>query len=178
MTERGRQKDVKVTMPEGIDPALSQTMSQSMEQLNDLGVRFLPEEAVGVGARWEIKDRPTANGMTVDQTVTYTLKSRDKDRLVLALDFVQSAKPQKIINAAAPGMEMDLVSLASKGVGSMDYDLARLLPAKASITFEMSMEMKVGLGEEAQAMKVDMTVELGLTGEVVPATTPAAADPK
>jgi hypothetical protein len=180
MTERGRQTDVKVTMPDDVDPVVSHALEQSMEQMGDLGVRFLPEEAVGVGARWEIKDQPEEDGMKLDQTVLFRLKSREKERLVLEMEIVQSALPQTIENDELPGVEMELVSLTSKGAGTIVYDLGRLIPIQATLTLDMAMEMRIGGGPgvEGETMKMDMAMEVGMTGELAPATTPAKPETK
>lgn len=180
VTERGRQKDVKVTMPDGVEPMVSETMKQSMEQMNELGVRFLPEEPVGPGARWEVKDHPDQDGIVLDQTIVFTLKSREKERLLLELAIVQSGAPQTIKSEDMPGGELELVALTSKGTGTMDYDLTRLLPTKAKITLDMTTEMRSPAvpGVEAQAAKVAVALEVTISGEPAPAAAPAPADPK
>src|ERR1035437_4195643 len=88
----------------------------------------LPEEAVGPGAKWEVKMPIKTQGMTIDQTVTYEVASLEGERLTTKSTVVQHAANQKIQNPAMAGLKMDLTKMIGNGTGESTSDLAPTLP--------------------------------------------------
>ena len=56
----------------------------------------LPEEAVGPGAKWEVRMPIKTQGMTIDQTATYEVVSLEGERLATKSAVVQHAANQKV----------------------------------------------------------------------------------
>ena len=67
-------------MPPGADAQTRQLMDQMKDSFSSVAAP-LPEEAVGPGARWEVKMPIKSQGMTIDQTATYELVSLEGERL-------------------------------------------------------------------------------------------------
>ena len=95
----------------------------------------VPEEAVGPGAKWEVKMPIKTQGMTIDQTATYEMVSLEGERLTTKSTFAQHAANQKIQTPAMPGMKVDLTKMIGKGSGERTFDLAKLLPSEGTWTF-------------------------------------------
>jgi len=87
----------------------------------------LPEEPVGVGARWEVTRQLSFGGIAVEQTVTYTLSSLSAPQGVLTVGIRQSGAPQPIPGFAG-GVTGQLEAYESSGAGTVDFDLTRITP--------------------------------------------------
>jgi hypothetical protein len=121
-----------------------------------------PDEAIGVGAKWEVKRPLKTQGMTIDQVASYELKSIKEDHAEVASTVSQSAANQKISNPAAPQMKMDLVKMAGTATGNVTFDLAHFFPSSATIDSHSETSMKMAMGGKAQemSMKMDMNMRM------------------
>jgi hypothetical protein len=161
MSNRGLSKGTEMKLPPGANPQMHQAMEQMKESLSCSTIQF-PEEAVGPGARWEVKLPLKSQGMTINQIATYQLVSFEGDRLTAKSTIVQQAANQKIQNAAMPELKVDVTKMTGRGTGSVTTDLAHLLPLQATIDShsEMSMGMDVGGQKQTMTMKMDMNIRL------------------
>jgi hypothetical protein len=161
MSNRGLSKGTDFKAPTGADPQLSQTMEQMRQAFAQCALA-LPEEAVGPGAKWEVKKPITSQGMTIHQTANYQLVSIEGERVIAKATIVQSAANQKIQNPAMPALKVDLKKMEGKGTGEITLDLARAMPAKGNTEShsELSMEMNTGGQKQPMAMKADLNVLL------------------
>jgi hypothetical protein len=161
MTDRGVIKDVTMKVPEGADPQLRQTMDQMKESFSKAGIQ-LPEEPVGIGAKWEVKMPVKSQGLTISQTATYELVSLEGDRLTARCALTQTAAKQKFSSPAMPNVKIDLVKMEGKGTGETVLDLGKILPAEAVMDFHSDMTMSMNMGGKAQPMstKVDVNTRM------------------
>ena len=161
MSNRGLSKGTDLKAPAGADPQLSQTMEQ-MKQAFAQCVLALPEEAIGPGAKWEVKKPITSQGMTINQMASYELVSLEGDRVIAKTTIAQSAANQKMQNPAMPALKVDLKKMAGKGTGEITLDLAQAMPAKGSNVShsELSMEMNTGGQKQPMTMKADLNIQL------------------
>jgi hypothetical protein len=85
LSSRGLTKVTALKAPAGADAKARQAMDQAMEPLGEIlsGITAipLPEEAVGPGAKWEIKNSVHAQGVSFDITTTCELVSVEGDRI-------------------------------------------------------------------------------------------------
>ena len=165
ITSRGFAQEGRVEVPPDADPQLKQMiegLQQSMKQFS----APMPEEPVGVGARWETTYEISQRGLRVDQVAKNELKSMEGDRLALAVVLTQSAPPQPMKLPELPASaRMDLVSLASSGEGTSALDLAGLIPTSAAVKLQMLMKTRMQIGEQpAQDMEMTMDMAMNLTG--------------
>src|SRR5437867_11002112 len=93
----------------------------------------LPEEAIGPGAKWEVKLPVKSGGMTISQTATYQLASLEGERLAIHSSIAQQATSQKVQNPAMPGLKLDLNKMTGTGKGDLTCDLTQLLPPEATV---------------------------------------------
>ena len=127
-------------------------LEQSIEQLSCP----LPEEAVGIGAKWRVKTRLVTT-FALDQEAEYELVELVGDRGVLKITVRQSAKDQ--VMKLPNGPEARLVRLKSEGGGEMRFDLTRPMPESAKVEIEMDMTIAAD-GEQADMqMGMEMQIE-------------------
>jgi len=74
ITNRGVNKAVNFDYSKISNPQFSQMMSSAMQSLENMSLQ-LPEEAVGQGARWEVKQASTAGGISQYIKLEYELVS-------------------------------------------------------------------------------------------------------
>ena len=159
ITDRGDPKKVEVKYPAGADPTARQSMEQMKESFLNAQV-VLPEEAVGPDAKWELKQKVKAQGMTIDQKVTQHLVAVEENVLTMESLIEQSAANQKVANPAMPQLKVDLSKLTGSSKGQMTVDLSRILPTKAAI--EGGAEMVLSSGSGAQAASMTMKTEANI----------------
>ncbi|MEO5803668.1 MAG: DUF6263 family protein [Verrucomicrobiota bacterium] len=161
MSDRGIPKSLDLKIPAGVAPQLRQAMEQMKESFGNMSSPF-PDEAVGVGAKWEVKRPVKSQGMTIDQATTYELKSLKDDQANVASTISQNAANQKISNPAMPQMKMDLVKMAGNGTGNVTFDLAHFFPSLAIINSHSDTSMKINMGDKVQdiSMKMDMNMRM------------------
>ena len=160
VSSRGFSKGMEFKAAAGNNPQLRQVMDQMKGSLTQF-VAPLPEEAVGVGARWEAKMPIKTQGMTIDQTATYEVVSLEGERLTTKSTSTQNAANQKVQNPALPGLKVDLTKMVGNGTGESTFDLAQLMPATgtANIHSETSMSMNIGGQNQAMTMKMDVSLQ-------------------
>jgi len=85
----------------------------------------LPEEKIGLGARWETRHEVRAYGFEVQQVNTYTLVDHAGDELMLNVTVQQLAVPQTI---AFPeeGIEISVETMMAQADGQIILDLDAL----------------------------------------------------
>ena len=159
MSSRGLSKGIDFKVPAGSDPQTRQAMDQMKETFTQLVVP-LPEEAVGPGARWEVRMPIKSQGMTIEQTATYEVVSLEGERLATKSAVVQHAANQKVQNPAMPGLKLDLTEMAGKGTAELTLDLAKLLPAKGASDFHSETSLALNLGGQNQPMSVKMDLNV------------------
>jgi len=141
------------------NPQTAQFSGQLKELFGQL-VAPLPEESVGVGARWEVKGKIKSQGMTVDQTATYELVSLEDERISVKSATVQQASAQQIQNPAMPNMKVGLTKLTGKTTMDRTIDLAQVLPVTGTAKSHTETDMSMNMGNQKQAMTMKMDVEM------------------
>ncbi|HVK82771.1 MAG TPA: DUF6263 family protein [Kofleriaceae bacterium] len=157
VSERGFVKATELAVPATAAPQIRQmidSMKQSFEQMSTP----VPEEAVGVGAKWDTKTSLTSNGLVIDQTTTNTIVAVAGNKATLDIDVVQTAKPQKF---SANGISADLQSYTASGHGTSVFDFAALVPAKAQMGMKSNMKMTAA----GQNIGVALTLDMALTAK-------------
>jgi hypothetical protein len=160
-SDRGFSKRSELKLP----PGAGGEVRKAMEGMQDsfASTEFLlPEEAVGVGARWEVKQKLKPGGMTLDQTVLYTLESLEGNVVTVKGNIVQQASAQKIANPMLPQAKADLVKLSGTGHATMTIDLERILPVQGTVASatELTLGLDAGGQKQPMHMKTDTKIQL------------------
>ncbi len=132
MTSRGVAKSTDM---EVADPTMKAMMSQMSASIENLSSAF-PEEPVGVGAKWEVRQAISGGGQTQFQKSIYEVTSIAGKTVSLKVTSDQTAPPQTIDNpmAAAAGGEMTLDKMTGTGTATITMSLDSLIPSSTTTT--------------------------------------------
>jgi hypothetical protein len=162
LTARNQVFDSRLAGTEGFDPAVAQAMSQVSDQVGSISVPF-PAEAVGIGARWRGVSSARAGGIDVRQSYEYTLREREADRVVLDVEYTQTAPRQRAELPGVPqGTKVEITKFRVSGTGSTTIGLSDLMPIESQMhaagvqTF--SIRAQGEQGSMTQKLTVDVTV--------------------
>jgi hypothetical protein len=160
MTNRGAVKSTKMDVS---DPALAAAMSQMSNSVENLSTAF-PEEPIGVGGKWEVRQAITGGGQTQFQKAIFEVVSMSGKTVSLKVTTEQSAPPQTIDNpmAAAAGGEMTLDKMSGKGTATVTITLDSLVPTSTTETAQ-STAMTMTMGGTPIPMTADgkITITIG-----------------
>jgi hypothetical protein len=161
ITSRGISKGTDIKVPAGADPQVKQFVEQMKETMSRIASP-LPEEAVGAGAKWDIKMQIKSQGMTLNQDATYELVTIEGDRCAAKTSVTQTAANQKIQNPLMPGTKVDLTKLMGQGTGEVTFDLGQIIPPEASVQFHQDMATSTTAANSTQKQTMDMKMDLNL----------------
>lgn len=163
VTARGFTENAKVNVPPDVDPKTRQMLNNMNESIQSLA-NPLPEEPVGVGAKWDVTMHPVVNGVSATQVYHCKLLSAHGDHITLAVGIEQSASPQTLhLPNLPPGAKVDLVSLTSSGSGKLDVDLSHLVPRHSQVKIHSKSAMNATTSGQTQRMGTDMTMAIEVT---------------
>ena len=161
-SDRGITRSAKINVPENAPAMVKQLLGGMKDALQRLSSP-LPEEPVGVGAKWEVIQDVTANGMELQQTVVYGLTSFIDEGFIMSSTTTQSADPQEIKNPALPpNMKMMLDSLSTTGGGTSTLHLDSVMPVDSSVNVNSDAKMSMTIAGQQQKMSTTtkMTMKL------------------
>lgn len=157
VSNRGVTKATKLDVG---DPAMQQVLSQMTSSVENLSMPF-PEEAVGAGARWEVRQTITSGGQTVFQKTEYDLVSIEGSAVSMTVKTEQTAPPQAVSNPALPaGAEMTLEKLSGSGTGTIVVHLNSLVPTS---TLESTTSTAMTMNMNGQSMPVTVDGKIKIT---------------
>jgi hypothetical protein len=157
VTSRGFTKSSTLVPPPGVPADQFANMQKGMQHAS----APFPVEPVGVGAKWEVTTQVADGGLELTQIVTYTLKERTSDAVVLETVLVQNAAPQAITPAGMPpGASAALESFVSNGTGTTSLHLGHLFPTTGKL--DHSMKTRMQISAQGQEMNMGMGLDLGL----------------
>lgn len=164
MNDRYYTRKIEVQIPPNAD---AQTRA-GMEQMKDsfANTRFiLPEEALGLGGKWEVKQKARKQGMMIEELVRHEVVSIEGDTLVVKSSTTQSAANQKIPNPIMTTMKVDLVKMTGTMTETVTIDLNKTLPVKASASEQSEISMNMANAGKKQAMVVKSETESTLDAQ-------------
>lgn len=162
---QGNTKDVKLNLPEQLDPNSKPMVQQMVSSLKQVSSP-VPTEAVGVGAKWKVPNSLSVNGMTMNQVATYELVELKDKVATLQVNMEQQAEGGQKMSPPGlpPGASINLKSLNSQGNGKIAIAMNQILPARSNISMLSNMEMTVkdpnNQKEATMASKSTMEINL------------------
>jgi hypothetical protein len=139
------------------DPALKQMMESASTAAQSMSFP-MPDEAVGVGAQWEVRQRMASGGIEALTTSTVEVTAIQGSKVSLKVTLNQTAPVQAITNPALPpDAEISLVSFTGTGTTTTVVDLATL-STEGTGTMSMAMTMQVKM----QGMEQNISTTTGL----------------
>lgn len=164
ISPRGVATEVEFSLPATASDAVKKSMESMRDAIRQMYVP-LPEEEVGVGARWLVTSRMPLSGAVVDMNITYALKQLRPDGMRADVEIAMAAPSKQVIKMATlpPGATAMLDSLSGHGSGKVAPTFARLV------------------GEGTTHIELESAFEISAKGEhvrmVVNAETNVAARP-
>lgn len=166
---RGVSSRFVLAYPEGQEGILAtaalKPVVQGFERAIDQMTVPFPEEAVGVGASWEVSQAVVEAGMHLTQKTTFTLDKIEGDTVTVRFTVVLSAPPGPLESEVAGGVKADVKSLASDGSGSLTVSLGKLMPLTMTLTNKLAMSLELGGEGDKRALDVTMGVSLEATSK-------------
>lgn len=120
---RGLTRRADVVLPPNLSPRLATLLGNIRTSLIAVP---LPEEAVGIGGRWQVERINDVAGIKTKQTVTYSLLEREGRVLRLGMTLQQSAAPQEV--AFSPDNALSVEAYEVSGAGSLVMSLDAITP--------------------------------------------------
>lgn len=161
---RGNVLKFEVEAQNANSPQMAQVIDSMKQALSQLTVQ-LPEEALGVGGRWQVTSHLEQFGLKLTQRATYTVTHLDEKGLRANVALQQSSPPGKVTPPGMPaGATVDLLGLNSNGKGTTSIVF---LGAAAESQLDLSLSMKMrapeGAGVPAGGETIEMTLALGFS---------------
>lgn len=151
ITDRYQVKTNKAVIPSGAD-AMTRENLEGMDDAFTNTKFILPDEAVGVGAKWEVKQKAKKEGVSLDETIRHELTSIDGELLIVTSTISQSAANQKISNPFVPTMKVEMTAMTGRATEVITMSLNKILPEKATSDESNEMKMNIPKGAKKQAM--------------------------
>ncbi len=141
------------------DDSLKSIVESMSSQVGNLSAPF-PKDPVGVGARWTVRRQANLNGLVMDTTTRYTLRSRTGDRY--ELDFTQDAVSPPgaaALQGLPAGAQASVTSFSVQSKGQISGDLTKAVPVRSTVTGTGDGTFTVTAGRERTTMRQQMTLE-------------------
>ena len=159
LSSRGLNLGAQVKVAPDATPDVRQAVDQMSDSISRMATP-LPEEAVGPGAKWEVRMPIKNQGMTINQVGTVEVISIDGDVVTMKTDLVQSAANQKIQSPDMPQMKLDLTKMTGKGSGETTVDLNQVLAVSGKLNTHSEMNMNMSMGGQKQSMTMTMDMDI------------------
>jgi len=156
----------KSTRLDVANPALRLMLGQVISAIGELAIPF-PDVAVGVGARWEVRQALVFEGLTAFSPTAfrkteYELVSIDGSTVSLKVKTEQTAPPQSLSNPPGPisnqgivfGAENRLQKMSGSGTGTVVVHLDSLVPVSTRES-RTSMAVTISMNEQTASLTVD-----------------------
>jgi hypothetical protein len=154
---RGFNRDAKVEFPPAMMPQMQDMLSGTLNTVEQMSSP-LPDEPVGKGAKWELRQQIKQSGMTIDQVTVFELAELSGDKATLKAEITQKAEKQVLPVPGGMGAA-ELMWLKSKGSGEVNVLLDRLVPnSKMDIASDYA--MKVDSGGQSQIIEAHTTMNV------------------
>ncbi len=157
LTSRGYTLETVLDSPDTLPPETAQLLDSVRSMMAQVSTP-LPEEPVGVGAKWEttstIRD---SNGIDLDQTQTTEIIGIKGKQTTVKVTVKQSAKPKKI---KIKGMDFDLKSVSGGGSGENILDATTFIPVSGKVDVLTTISLANG------GNVIDTTVAMNMSMKV------------
>lgn len=150
ITNRGRVEAVDIDETSVKSPQAQMFLQNIMEGMSNAFLP-LPEEPVGVGAKWQSKAVIDTSGVRVTQTGTFELAALDGTKATIKMTFEQSASPQAVHDPSMnPALKTELLSMQGTGSGTTEVDL-KTLRTRGNVSIGTLTKTRVSSREQASA---------------------------
>lgn len=154
LAPNGRVKDMKVDTA-NLPPQMQEQMKQA-EQAVDQMTAILPDQPVGMGARWRVEQTVRQGGIKMNMAATYEVVEISEGHAKIKTQIEMSAPEQTVTQN---GISARLDKMVGAGDSVTTLDLQKLVErVAADIDMDMSMS--------AQGQSINMNMKMGI--EILP----------
>jgi len=158
VSPRGFIKDAKMDLSRLSNPQMAQMAGAMSSQMNAMAMP-LPEEAVGLGAKWTVHMAMPSNGINVFQELQVELTAADEHSATFAIRLVQTAPRQSVQGAGMPaGVQASLDRFEGSGTGTTMIRFASVVPT-SNMTSKTNTTMSVDAGSGSQQVSVAVNIK-------------------
>jgi hypothetical protein len=141
-------------------------LGELTSQIENLATPF-PEEAVGVGAKWETRQALKTAGQYMFQKITTEVVSIDGPTVKLKFTTEQTVPAQAFTNSMLPpGTDVSLDGGKGTGTAPWRSGWIRSFPTGES-SIVSTMSMTINMGGQSQPMSMENTVKLTIAPGIV-----------
>jgi len=160
LSARGLTRAVTVNLdrsPPGMED-ITGHIQQAIEQIS----MPLPQEAVGIGARWTVTMPLVKNEMRLTNRVKVRLTRLEPGQAVFEVQVEQQAAPQALPLGphAPPGVRAQLLSLEANGQGQLRLQFPHLVPTRSELDSRTELVTQVFKGDERQTLEHRIRLQL------------------
>jgi hypothetical protein len=130
MAPSGTVSELDIVAPQ-VSSSMQTRLSSLGQAIHDAAVVF-PDAEIGVGARWQVRARPSLAGVTWDQTTTYQLRALTGTSATVEAETVMHARSQAL--RVEPTATTRLTSGTSRATSELIIPLRGLAATGASRT--------------------------------------------
>ncbi len=163
----GQVKSKNLILPNNIDPAVKQTLSQLDRSMEQLSTR-LPPGMVGLGAKWRIQESLKVAGIQFTQSSIHEIVAIDQTGMTIKSQIAQSTLPQDLpLPGVGKDIKAQITSLVSKGEGSYVLLFDSLLPitGKSSINTDSKTSVQMNANEPPTNMTSKIAIDLNISSK-------------
>lgn len=154
---------------ESKDAAELASVRSSLDQVCAL----LPDEPVGVGARWTVRSIDPEDGFTSVDLTEYRLVAVNGPRVTLDVMVTSSAEPQPMDIPELGDHKMMLESMKGGGNGRIEIHLDQLAPVLAEVAIDVDMKLSMEIFGDAWNIDQTVSVSISCSSEAAPDDPPA-----
>lgn len=164
--KKGYTESVDFQIAEGTDKQVAQQIESLKSSLQQMANPF-PDEAVGPGARWEVRMPFEQNGIKIVQVTSYLLKSYADGKGNLEVKVKQMADEQNIHPPGAPpGSDIKLTEFDGSGSGQINFSVKKAGPLKSTISSKTALKTEAAFGDQVQKMSIEVSLDISLVDGV------------
>ncbi len=145
VTSRGVVKSSDLEIPKAATPELRQNL-ESLRSMASQIAAPMPEEPIGVGAKWDMRLTVTVGELTVQQQSSHELVELDGTRGKIKIALKQQGK----------GSGSGNLTMTSTGHGEISFDLTRAVPVQARLEMRTEVELDFD-GKRLAMLKTSVT---------------------
>ena len=161
LSNRGVVRTANLDLGKLANSEFAQILGSTSETLKNVTTPF-PEEEVGVGARWEVRQALESGGVKMYQKTEFELVAIDGKTATLKTTVEQTAPPQSVSNPAMPsGAEIQLQKMTGTGSGALTVRLNGLVPT-SNVNMESTMVMQIDFGGETRQMSATTSLKMSV----------------
>jgi hypothetical protein len=160
MSDRGINKSSSMNVDQIADPLLKQMLSSMSSSLESMSLPF-PDEAVGVGGKWEVRQAIKSAGAQMFQRIECEVASVDAQGVTIKMKLEQTIPQQSVANAALPGGSLNVEKGAGASTGTTTTRFTNLVPTSETVG-STAMAVAVDMGGQTQRMSIETKLKVSI----------------